>query len=297
MKNKIMETTKYTTKSIHNINNIDELNEYKTNFLKECKLRENKIAVGELLNKVTNFIIGKTMFESMIPSLLSKKGGKTLINDYTKVIKENKSLKTLYAYHEGLNENKTTDEKKNYITEALSIGKPIQYNEYVNGVGKIVNIISEAFKILGDEFVLENIKINETAENIGDSLVYLSTTNKNIKNLNEYFSHINILGNNIIKEDKKNINVDNTLEEVVKEINENKNNINDIFETEDKKTTFEKCKSLCLEMFVNKKKNNKDIALVNKLTEMENKLCKKVYNYDTFTKDMLYMTELQELLK
>ena len=42
---------------------------------------------------------------------------------------------------------------------------------------------------------------------------------------------------------------------------------------------------------------NQDKDITIKLTEMANKLTTKTYQYETFTNDMLYMTELKELLK
>ena len=67
------------------------------------------------MGQINDFCGAQAIFESMIVPLMGKKGGKNLINKYTKVIKENKSLKTIYAYHEGLKENKTTDAKKHIL--------------------------------------------------------------------------------------------------------------------------------------------------------------------------------------
>lgn len=293
-----METKKYSKNMIQNVNTLEELNVLKSNFLNECTKREQTINVANLLSKITNFGCAKTMFESMIPSLLPKKEGKKIIKNYVNIIKENKSLKTIYSYYEGLNENKNSDAKKTFILEALTIGKPINYNEYVLGVGKVINLISESFKILGNEFVLNNVSLNESSKSIGDSLVYLTTTKKTVKNLNEYFSHIDNVCDNIITETKENINVDATLEELVAEMHNKRNSsMNNIFETDNKKESFDKEKNKCLKMISNQIKENTDKDILTKLVEMENKLSRKNYQFETFTKDMLYMNELQEVLK
>lgn len=293
-----MKNTNYK-QIIQQANTLAELENIKNDFISEYQKRESRIKVSEMLHKIDNFGLAKNVFESITTSLLSKRGGKGLINKYVNIIKENNSLKTLYAYHEGLNENETAISKKSYITEALSIASPINNKEYIKGVGQIINLISESFKLLGDDFVLNNIKIDENAKILGDSLVYLSTTKKTIRNINEYINHINKVTDTIVENNIKTINVDSTLEDIVSEMNKKNDNvnINEIFSVEDKESVFKNTKNICIEMISYQKKQNSDNEIVGKLIEMEEKLSKKEYNYDTFTKDMLYMTELQEVLK
>ena len=50
-------------------------------------------------------------------------------------------------------------------------------------------------------------------------------------------------------------------------------------------------------MINNQKSLTQDKEVLFKLTEMENKLQNKNYSYDTFTKDVFYMKELQDVLK
>lgn len=286
-------------KNINKINTLTELNNLKNEFISECEKRANKIKVSNLLTECKNFCGSKTMFESLVPTLMTKKGGKKIINKYVKTIKENKSLKTIYAYYEGLKDNETPEQKKSYITEALSITQPIQYNEYVKGVGNIIELISESFKLLGDKFVLENVKPDNKSISLDESLVYLSTTRKNIKNLNEYFSHINKVSNYLTEEVNKNIDIDLSLDEIVSEMKTNmdKSGIDSIFETENKEKTFMECKENCLKQIETQKNNTKDIDIINKLNEIEEKLRNKHYVYETFTKDMFYMKDLEEVLK
>ena len=294
-----MSTKSEYLKNINKINTLTELEELKNQFINECEKRANRIKVSNLLSECKNFCGSKSMFESLAHSLMSKKDGKKLINKYVKTIKENKSLKTIYAFYEGLRDNETPELKKTYITEALSITKPIQYNEYVKGVGDIIGILSESFKILGDEFVLENIKPDNKSISLDESLVYLSTTKKNIKNLNEYFSHVNKVSNYMVENTDKNINIDLSLDEIVSEMknNMNESGIDSIFETKDKEKAFLDCKESCLRQIETQKNNTTDVDVLNKLNEIESKLKNKHYVYETFTKDMFYMKDLQEVLK
>lgn len=293
-----MKQTNYM-QTISKANTLEELTRIKESFLSECKKREQTILVSNILGQINNFCGAQAIFESMIVPLMGKKGGKNLINKYTKVIKENKSLKTIYAYHEGLKENKTTDAKKAYITEALSLSAPIHYNEYVKGVGEVVSLISEAFKMLGNDYILENVSYDNKVESIGSSLLYLSTTKKNIRNLNEYISHIDNVSENITESKDVTINVDLSLDEIVSEMTQKvkKTDVNNIFNTDDKEKTFCEAKNVCLTMIKNQKEQTNDEEVSAKLTEMESKLAEKQYTFETFTKDMLYMTELQEVLK
>lgn len=284
--------------SLDKVNTLDELSKIKESFISECKKREQKILVSNVLGKIENFSGAQSMFESLIIPLMKYKNGKQLINRYVSVIKENKSLKTLYAYREGLKENSTPESKKAYIKEALSLTEPVCYDEYVKGVGEIVGLISEAFKVVGDEYVLENVQHDEVSNSIGDSLLYLSTTTKDIKNLNEYISHIENVSEVILENKKCDIDVNLTLDKIVEEIKEksNKQSVSDIFETVDKEKAFCDAKNECLALIKEKKDIETDVEIINKLLEMEDRLNKKLYNFGTFTKDMLHMTELKEVL-
>lgn len=291
---------KYTNymQNLSNATTVEEVSQIKETFLAECKKREQKILVSNILGKVDNFCTAQNMFESMIVPLMKEKGGKQLINKYVKVIKENTSLKTLYAYSEGLKDNNTSDTKKAYITEALSLSNPIKYNEYVKGVGNIVNLIAEAFAILGDEYVLENVSYDENRATIGNSLLYLATTKKNIKNLNEYISHMDVVSEIITENNTNSVDIDLTLGEIVSEMTQKMiSNVENIFSTDNKEKTFCECKEMCLNLISQQIQKNSDKEVLDKLHEMENKLTNKHYVFETFTKDMLYMTELQDVLK
>ena len=67
-------------------------------------------------------------------------------------------------------------------------------------------------------------------------------------------------------------------------------------DSSDKEATFEKTKTDCLTMIKEQRNSCKDAEISTKLDEMAQKLSKKSYNYDTYTKDMLFMSELQEVL-
>lgn len=291
MENKYREITQQAS-------TLAELEQIKTDFLSECDKRADKIAVSNLLENVKNFGGAKTMFESMTSELLSKKGGKELINKYVKTIKENKSLKTIYTFIEGLNSNTTSESKKAYITEALSLTTPINYNQYVKGVGDVINLVLESFKLVGDKYVIDNVSYDSKSDMISESLVYLSMTKKNIKNLNEHMNHVDKVSNLFVESKVDVINADSTLEEIVTKFNTkvNENSVDTIFNTDNKEESFKKNKQTCLEMISKQKTNTTDSDIVNRLNEMEEKLSKKEYTYETYTKDMLYMTELQEVL-
>lgn len=286
-------------KIIQETKTLNELDELKKDFLLECSKREQKINVAEIISNISNFGVAKHVFESIITPLLSKKEGKKIINDYVKVIKENKSLKTLYAYYDLLKNAQNSDKKKTYITEALSMAKPINNEEYINGLGKLINVIIEGFNALGDEYIVNNVKSDEKSKKICESLIYLSTTKKNIKNLNEYMNHIDKVSDIVTESIENDIDIDKTLKEIIDDVKEQplKENIDNIFQTDDKEKTFDENKTICMEMISKQKENNKNNPEVtSKLNEIESKLNKKNYTFESFTKDILYMKELQEVL-
>lgn len=286
-------------KIIQETKTLNGLDELKKDFLLECSKREQKINVAEIISNISNFGVAKHIFESIITPLLSKKEGKKIINNYVKVIKENKSLKTLYAYYDLLKNAQNSDKKKTYITEALSMAKPINNEEYINGLGKLINVIIEGFNALGDEYIVNNVKSDEKSKKICESLIYLSTTKKNIKNLNEYMNHIDKVSDIVTESIENDIDIDKTLKEIIDDVKEQplKENIDNIFQTDDKEKTFDENKTICMEMISKQKENNKNNPEVtSKLNEIESKLNKKNYTFESFTKDILYMKELQEVL-
>ena len=79
--------------------------------------------------------------------------------------------------------------------------------------------------------------------------------------------------------------------------NNGQNVMESIFDdTVDKEATFKKIKEDCLSMIKEQRQLSNDNEVTKKLDEMAQKLSKKTYNYDTYTKDMLFMSELQEVL-
>lgn len=280
-------------------NTLDELNDVKEKFMTECLKREKKIKVSNILNQVQNFGGAKSLFESIAPSLMSKKGGKGLINNYVKIIKENKSLRTIYSLCEGVNKNNDSDSKKVYIVEALSLSKPVNTNEYIKGVKDIMNIINESFNLLGDDYILENISFDTKSNSIGESLMYLSSTKKTLKNLNEYMKHIDNVSEIVSESKTDGLDINLPLDKIVNEIKENGNGLNvlQLFDTDNKEELFNEAKANCLKTITSYKEFSSDGDVVDRLSKMEKKLNEKKYTFETFTKDMLYMTELQEVLK
>jgi hypothetical protein len=112
-------------------------------------------------------------------------------------------------------------------------------------------------------------------------------------------SHVNTVSEIVTENIKKDIDVNLTLEDVVSNIKKNSitENVDDIFNTNDKESTFKETKRICMEMISQQKNSSNDNEIISELNKMEEKLGKKQYTFETFTKDMLYMTELQEVLK
>lgn len=293
-----METKSYNALVV-SARTLKDLELVKENFLRDYDKQKNVISVADLLSETKNFGDAKAMFESMIPSLLKMKGGKSLINKFAKIVKENQSLKTLYALHEGVKSCKDSDSKKNYITEALSITNLINHDDYLAGLSRVCRLLGESFNLLGAETVLNTVSHDKDAQMLGESLYYLASQKKTIKNLNEYISYINVVTESAKPDNESSINVNKTLEEIVSEMKGkvSNNNFDSIFEADNKEKAFCDAKKVCLEMISKQKSATTDNDVRVKLVEMEEKLTKKNYNFDSYTKDMLYMTELQEVLK
>jgi hypothetical protein len=286
------------SKLIQNTKTFNELETLKQGFLNECEKQYNRIAVATSLLTINNFGDAKMMFESIVPALLNKKSGKSLIKKYTNIIKENQSLKTLYTYYEGLKENNTPTSKKNYITEALSLGNKVDKKECLDGIEKVVGLIAEAFKIVGTEQTLELINLDKNVKAVNESLDYLVSTPKTVKNLNTFINHMNTVSETIVESDNK-VNLNIPIKDVLKNDNKNmgENVMESIFDDSvDRESTFNNTKAACLSMIKEQCKLCNDSEILIRLDEMATKLNKKSYNYETYTKDMIFMSELQEVL-
>ena len=154
--------------------------------------------------------------------------------------------------------------------------------------------------MIGDKTVLDIVTINDETRIVNESIDYLASTPKTVKNINKYISCVNAASETLV-ESKQNdeFNVDVTLDEMLQ--NKNNSNAQNVMESifddsSDKEATFEKTKTDCLTMIKEQRNSCKDAEISTKLDEMAQKLSKKSYNYDTYTKDMLFMSELQEVL-
>lgn len=277
-----------------------ELTKMKEQFINECAEQESRLQVAERIGEIRSFGDIKIMFESLIPELLGKPAGKRLINTYTKTLKENRSLKTLYGLHAGLGDNETADKRRVFMQEALSLCKDFDRTEYLEGMRKLSRLMSESMRELNPILVLEKTAVSDTDKYVNESVLYLASNKKSLKNLNDYTKHMDIVSENKNPTPASPFNVNEDLASIFETFKAKNGSKEETFtaflETDNKEQAFQDMKAMCLEALNSQKQNTQDTATLQKLSEMESKLRAKSYCYESYTKDMIHMSDLQSIL-
>lgn len=286
--------------TIKNTFSRSELSKLQEQFANECAEQDCRLQVAERIGEIRSFGDIKMMFESLIPSLLGKPNGKRLINAYTRTIKENKSLKTLYGIYDGINENTDSNKRRVFMQEALGLCENFDNVQYLEGMRSLSKLISESMRELSPSLVLEKTNLQNTDKCVNESILYLVSNKKTLKNLNDYTRHMEIVTEckapAVTPSFNANEDIASVLESFKAEKENNPSAILGIFESDNKEETFLNMKQQCLEAIQKQKKSSQDSVTLRKLTEMEKKLEAKTYCFESYTKDMINMTDLQSVL-
>jgi hypothetical protein len=247
-------------------------------------------------------------FSEVLAESFTKKDKETkkLFQEYLKVLKENKILKTQFLIYKNItNQCGNNDFKiQQFVTESVNLMNQFKTNEIKEANDKLLKILGENSKYLELDY-----KVKELHENI-DKLIRLSN-NKNPNNINELVEAfdfvVNYIKTNEPKEETKETFVTEAVAQLaVQKFNEKYSNIDEseykilktiIESTEDgKKDIFKSSITECVDL-IDEQLKESDIETKDKLLKVKDKLLRMSYNEESFIEDVKKIVELKKDLK
>lgn len=252
--------------------------------------------------KVNDFMVNKkilfndviNIFEEISPELFKQEKGRNMIYEFINTITKDTSLTNMYLLHEEIYTPKNIDEPKSFLNEAPNLIGKIDKKKINEGTKKLWEITKKGLYLVGNDINIDEVfcRVNKT---INESINYITTSKKNIKNMSLFENSVKIL-TKFINERKGNVNNNDYIEkytdEIVKQFNLNPNNT---ITNDNKKQTFESYKNECLGLInsLTESTNEKDLE---KLNNFKIKLTEKVYSDKSFDDDISKLIELKKTL-
>lgn len=252
--------------------------------------------------------IGKlnAIFMQNMPNIFIKKGGNKIIKEYISLIKNNKPLLKEYLVFEFIENQKDSNNLKDYITESISCLDGLNKKQLSELNQKLANFMTEN-KISQ----ISDIKNEALFENIHE----LIFTRKGLKTINERVEKLD----NIVKYIKEN-NIGETEENLITEnsdafykfvINKFNNkyeenlteNQKEVFKAitsaktiDEKSKLFENNRLECLSITNNFLKESIDNLTREKLLNVKEKLLEQKFVNETYVSDIISFIELKDTL-
>lgn len=283
----------------------------KESFSKIIDKEISKKKLQERFSSIDCLNIGqiKQLFESISVDLYNSEKGKTIIKDYVKTIKENKSLKDCYTLYENL--NKFTTETNNAviipllenISNSINVEKLCQGEKYLTKILK-EGCLSVCFDV--DKFndtINKNSDLNESF----DKLIKGNTNSKSLLERSEAFSKvINYINENksVSKGGVETKTKNEFLEGVEDILKENlepweKDVIRDVslnkISGKDNQVLFEEYKQKCIDTIDGLIKSD-NIEEYNRFSLMKEQISGKQYDSEKFNDDIFMLSELHYTL-
>ena len=232
----------------------------------ERKMAIAKETVGDVVENLPSMSIGNiiSIFENISPEVLKTKGGRKTINDFLKLVKEDKNIHNSYLLKENILNAENISDAREYINEAISIANETNdRNKLKQSKTNLVNFVSEAINKISPEKISGSVVLDEDTKKVNDNLDVLMWGRRTIQNT--------AARNNSIKE---------TIDFMNRKPS-----------SDSQETVFENCKNDCINA-INEAWEASDSNVRIKLTEIKDKLSKKQYSEITANDDIKYMREL-----
>ena len=285
-------------KLLENINYIDSIDELKScNNTKSKRINEriNELEIKNKINEVKTSSFGyvKDIFENISPILFITPKGRECLKNYLSTIKENKTLSDLYILHENICNSNIEKNEDVYLTESLNLVGVINKKDYTNGIESLVNILSEAIKYVDNiEIHRHNIFVEKNST-INESLSYLTTNKKSLKNIDKFTENFKNITEHISKkkENISNVNFDKLSESIAN----NTEIINNFITNNVNEETYNSYKNECIAMLESTIISS-DNNMADRLKEIKNKISEKEYNISTVSEDISFFNNLKNML-
>lgn len=293
-------------KKINNIKTNKELSEYKAKIDEAFEKRKRFITLCEIANENSNKSFGyiKESFENISGQLFTKRGGKKLINNYMKTIKENKNLSSLYSLYENIRKTNVNADVDFFINNIANTEWSVNKNIKEDTL-KLGRILAEAILLIGDSCVDNLAKENKTLDN---AVKFLSENKKTKNNIAEYSDAIKIIREHVNSNNNRNsfetVDIDSYVENILETFNKKYSNLTEeeiniikkINISENKEEVFNQYKTECLNKISNYM-NSDNKNEVEKLTEVFNKIKSKTFVLENIGVDVCGFVELTKLFE
>jgi hypothetical protein len=211
-----------------------------------------------------------SIFENISSEVLKTKGGKDRINSFISLVKEDKNIHNSYLLKENIFPAVNIGDPKEFINESIAIAKETSDEKsFKDSKKKLVKFVTESINAVSPEKISEKVKLDETVSRVNDNLETLMWSKRSIKNVANRTNSINETIDFITKKDT---------------VSENKVDV------------FEHYKTECINT-LSEAWENADAAVRMKLTEMKDRISKKMFSELTADDDIKYMKELIETVK
>lgn len=295
------------------LKNSENLSKLKEEFNLAFEQQIENAKISELMENLYNYPLGslRNLFESISSNVYDTKGGKKLISEYINAIKGNKSLRTAYSIYEAVKKPKYVTDVKLYLSESFNMSEGIDKAELNAGKKSLVSVIAEAVKESGLKYDEVCAILNEDKD-VNDTIMYMLSTKKTVKNLNERTNRIDSISkwvsarvpNRDIDESVSNKELvdgignlfeNNGLEhwenETIKDLTLS------ILSGDDGSKIFETYKNDCINI-LSEQIDSENISVEEKsrLVSMKEGLVQKEFSKDTLAEDLLKLSKLKNVL-
>lgn len=286
------------------LNKIKDLNAFKDSICSVIDDRINEVKRWDAVDRVGKLNIGeiKYIMENVYDKLYSTKEGQKSLTKYMKSLNENKSIKRFYSISNvlsGMNGVKSPD---SFINEALAMKKKL------SDTGKFYSCVKNCIK--ESEIGLDEMNdiLDQYNNSISKNISYVLLEGKSIKNLKEYNDNVSVIKESISKEAEtvENPFKDTNLYESLTDVMANcptewgKSAINDymlcLMSNGSKEELFETYKNKCKDSINEKLEECDNPTEKSRYFALSESLNSKTYNEETFTDDLLKLSELNETI-
>lgn len=258
------------------LNNLNEIFDRKRDdFLKlwEDRRREAiaRVTVDDVIENLPSMSVGNviSIFENVSSEVLKTKGGKATINKFVKMVKEDKNLQNTYMLKENVFAGVNPNSARDVLNESLNTAKETNnIKAFKESKKNITNFVAEALRKVSPVNIYEKVVLDEETKKINDNLELLVWEKKTVKNAGKRTESIN---------------------ETVDFMSKSK-------QGKSQEDVFEECKKECINT-ISEAWEHADANVRLKLTEVKDRLSKKMYSELTAEDDIKYMKELMQTIK
>ena len=212
--------------NINKINTLktrNELETYRKEINEAIDNRLKFIALCEEANSASEQSFGfiKEAFENIAPELFKSKEGKTIIQKYTKTIREGKALKSLHSLYESIRKTGADADLNFFVNKITNDNTLIKASVLESERKKLGKILAEGMLMVGNDVSKYMPQTNNAFDN---AIEYIAENKSTIKNVAEFSDAVKIIKENVSKHTNKtnvfeSVNIETLTSNLIEEFN------------------------------------------------------------------------------